>query len=269
MTALFNYQGRPSFPLLQILDILHINHDRSLNGIVDITQKTLLRSPGKERWDVEDIFKDKSKALIPLFKEIGCIDAMHASSSLYDYGVVLGALFDRVRDRFQWLINEWCRGVRFKTLVFLTGKRALINSEFEALKVFSKKRPLPTDEFEMVKLIYANVEMPQAMKNLPVVFINAQPQTGTPRANTEDTVRAWLERCPEPGTVLAVSNQPYIMLQHCILRALLPQEFCIETIGPEISNLTTTTLLLDNLARWIFQIKRLFDAHCISQAVNP
>lgn len=268
MTALFDNQGRPSFSLLKILDVLKINYDHSLNGIVDITQRTLLRSPGKERWEVEDIFKDKSKTLTPLFKEIGCIDAIHASCSLYDYGVVLGALFGRVRDRLQWLINEWCRGVRFKTLVFLTGKRALIDSECKDLKIFSKKQPIPTDEFEMVKLVYATLEMPQAMKNLPVVFINAQPQVGRPRVNTEDTVRTWLGQCPEPGTVLAVSNQPYIMQQHCVLRALLPKEFYIETVGPEISNLTTTTLILDNLARWIFQIKRLFDTHYSSQTVN-
>lgn len=257
MTALFDNTGRPSLSLISILNVLQLKHENTLESIVSVTQKNLLRPANKERWEVADVFSDKKNVLDPLFKKIHCIQAIHSARSHYDYAVILGALFSRVRDRLNWLIDEWRHGVRFKTLVFLSGQRALIDAEREQLKAFLHGDNVPTNEFEMTKSVYESIAMPESLRKVPVVFINAPAICGRVRATTEDTVREWLALHPKPGSVLAVSNQPYIFQQHCVLRLLLPAEFAIESIGPEIASSTATTIILDNLARWIFQIKRL------------
>lgn len=261
MTALFDNTGRPSFPLLSVLEILNLKHEDTLDSIVAVTQKTLLRPPGKERWEVDDVFKSKKNLLDPLFKKLHCIDALHATKKHYDYAVVLGALFSRVHDRLQWLIDEWRQGVRFTTLVFLSGQRTLTGTEREQLKTFLHREDVPTNEFEMTKSVYDALAMPESLRKVPVVFINAPARCGKSRATTEDTVNAWLEQHPVPGSVLAISNQPYVLQQQCILRFLLPLSFSIEAVGPVVSPSTTTTIILDNLARWIFQIKRLSDVY--------
>jgi hypothetical protein len=257
VTALFDNTGRPSFYLSSILDILNLKHNNTFETILEVTQKNLLRTSGKERWEVDDVFKDKKHLLDPLFKKIHCVDALYATQSHYDYAVVLGAAFKGFYARLQWLIQEWQRGVRFTTLVFLSGYRVLPDAERDELKVFSHKIDVPTNEFEMIQSVYQTVPMPEALRKVPVVFVNAPARNGKNRATTEDTVNAWLELRPVPGSILAISNQPYVLRQHCILRTVLPDDFSIESTGPAISGTTSTTIILDNLARWIFQINCL------------
>jgi hypothetical protein len=81
-----------------------------------------------------------------------------------------------------------------------------------------------------------------------------QAQNGTlRRPNTQDTIDEWLRSYnPQPGSILALSNQPYIGYQDAVLRKALPKTFDVETVGNACSNNTKSTVIIDSLARWIY-----------------
>ena len=59
---LVDQSGNPSKQLLQLLSVLEIKHDGSLQSIVDATQKDWLQAirPGnKERWEIDAAIKEK------------------------------------------------------------------------------------------------------------------------------------------------------------------------------------------------------------------
>ena len=58
-----NNQNKPSPELLELLSLLNVAHDGTLESIVKETQKNWLRSPGKERWKVKK-FALKKKMLL-------------------------------------------------------------------------------------------------------------------------------------------------------------------------------------------------------------
>ena len=58
---------KTSKKLETLLEILNIKHDGSLEGIVKATH----RPAGKERWEMEDNFKDKQVEINPILASLG------------------------------------------------------------------------------------------------------------------------------------------------------------------------------------------------------
>ena len=75
------------------------------------------------------------------------------------------------------------------------------------------------------------------------------------RPDTAATVCDWRATDPKPGTVLAISTQPFVGYQHAVLKSLLPPEFVLETIGPE-TEIYPLALYLDNFAKWMLYEKQ-------------
>lgn len=194
-----------------------------------------------DRWDFEDRYKDLKEKILPQLEAMGLFDEKLAQNEHYDYALVLGALQGAVETRVNHLIKEWERGVRFNEVVFLTGQRPLHKSK-EA-KLFHLKT-----ETAMMLYVWKNTEMPKEMRSIIPTIIDAPPLPSRGRPTTESTVYAWLEHSPKPGSVLMVSNQPYVNYQHAVLSALLPS-FKIEGVGAAGGKNLSLSILMDTLGK--------------------
>lgn len=242
--------GRISPALLEILEVTKVAHDGTLKGIVEATQKAWLRRPGKERWQLDNRFDEHKEALIPLFKKIGCCQEYLPKQKHYKYAVILGATSHAVEGRLKDLARHSENGTTFETLVFLTGQRP-IDHNFET--------DVPQEilwESDMVKWFFQTLSLPEAIRNLPVIFIDT-PRGKANRPNTADTIKLLLSQNPEKGSCLFFSTQPFAGYQDAVIRTEMPEGFLIETIGAETYRDIPTDVHLDNLARWLYQIELL------------
>lgn len=80
------------------------------------------------------------------------------------------------------------------------------------------------------------------------------------RPNTEDTLRQFLQMTHRSGDTLVVSNNPFIGYQASVVRSILPDKYRIFTVGPKLefsNDKNQLGLILDSLARWIFEINKI------------
>lgn len=202
--------------------------------------------PGKERWMMKDCCEDRRKEALEILRSLGCLDAIHAKMSQYDYALVFGALSSRVQRRLDFLHAEWQRGVRFDAIIFLTGQR----------DIEKEREELPegvASETQMMIRLYRSHPLSQEARDLPLVVIDTSKQFdhhgSLRRPNTADTVKAWLKTHPQPGKCLAVSDQPFVCYQDAVIRSLLPEEFSVETVGAADTGNLPISVYLDNLAK--------------------
>ncbi len=238
----------PSPALEKLLNVLNVSHGSDLQSIVDATQKSWLQKD-KERWEFEKRDEDKKDLLLPIFRELGMIDTVDASNTMYDYALVYGATYGSVVARIDHLVSQYKRGVRFNQVVLLTGQRRL--GSYAA----DKELPYPT-ETEMMLALWKTMPMPATLRSVPLVLVDAPEQERNGRLvrpTTQDTLVEWLKTNPAPGTCLFVSNQPFSGYQEAVAKSVLPSSFTIETIGRQADSKMPIAVLLDNLARWIYQ----------------
>ncbi len=281
--AIVSPQGKPNAALLEVLKVLELLHDGTLNSIVAITQKKFLQtSPDgqrRERWELEEIMPEFRKKLMPHLDKLGMVDEIPPSKEKYDGVFMLGELVLGVRERLSYLSRLWEKGTRFDKIIFLGGERPLMDSGRETPKTLldrnNKELPiredwlppnaLPTTEFGMMKLVWDQAKLPQGLKEVKVEFVNApliyNPKTGrVDRPTTKDTIEKWLETNPREGKFLAISNNPYIGYQHSVLKTYLPRGFQVETVGPKAPLNLPLSFYLGEMARWLYQEKlRLFE----------
>ncbi len=269
--------GKPTNELLRLLDETNVKHDGTLAGIIKATQKTQneggwLRGQHKERWETEEIFPEKHGKLLDSFDRLYTIQEQVPHCFYYDYVVILGATIQRMRFRVKHLIDLFeKRGIRFGAIVVLVGQRGLdknLESEEILLDKTNSILPfkhnwrwigeLPTTETEAAKLIFDQSVLPSEWKNISIVFVDTPTPKGKSRPNTQDSIECWLKTRPKGGSILAISSQPFINYQDTVLRCWVPEEFCLETVGSAALPEERLTVLLDNMARWLYQenIKR-------------
>ncbi len=268
-------KSNPSPQLLDLLTATDVKHDGTLTGIVRATQFSQneggwLRTLGKERWEVKEVFSEKREQLMAILDKLGVIQEIEPTDICYDYAVILGATVHRVRSRLQHLVELWKKGVRFGSIVVLTGQRLLdpgLESPKELLNKNNTMFPfkhgwqstgdLPTAEAGMTKLVFEQSPLPAEWDNLSITFIDTPKQQTLDgklrRPNTQESIMHWLKTNPKAGSILAISNQPYVHYQDSAFRCFLPDTFSLETVGKAVSSKERTSSLLDNMARWLYQ----------------
>ncbi len=272
---IFNSKGNPSTELLDLLDATNIQHDGTLAGIVKATQYRQdkggwLRIPGKERWEVKEIFPEKRAQLMTIFDKLGMTQEIEPTRNYYDYAFILGATVHRIRSRLKYLIDLWKKGVRFGGIAVLVGQRPL-DSGLESPKILLDKNntmlpfkhdwqltgDLPTTETGAAKLVFDQSVLPTTWNDLAITFIDTPMQQTLSgklrRPNTQDAVLNWLKTDPKLGSILAISNQPYVHYQDTVLRCCILETFSLETVGKATCLQERITALLDNMARWLYQ----------------
>jgi len=272
-----NYQ--PRFKLLQLLQILGMEPlNTSEKAVLQINawaQKNLLRQG--ERWQEQtDRFEELKPKIKPLLQEFGFVDASSSHFKEYQGAIVHGALLSRVRLRLHYLIEQWKQGVRFSRIYFLSGERPLeaqyenqdtfmddSDSLLKIRKEWTAPLEFPKTESEMTRLVWEQSEIPEDMrKEVEVHFINAPMKKDLKsdrliRPTTDDTVESWLKALPPHGRYLAVTNAPYTNRQDLVVRAIAPKEYGFDTVGSRSREQEKIAIFLDELARFIFQVKQL------------
>ena len=264
-----DHNGRPTQVLLELLDVLHVHHDGSLESIVAATQKVWLRPAGKERWEIEDTFAAQRDVVMPLLEKMGFIDEIFPTFLRYRHVLLLGATMQRMRTRLAYLIELWNNGVFFEDIVVLVGQRPR-SPEIEtddvimgkgaselSVKKDWKLSQMPATETDMARLVFEQTELPVGLDKIPVIFVDTPMQktaTGTlRRPNTVDTVLAWLVTNPAPGLCMAVSNQPYCLYQDAVVRGCLHKGFDLETVGSAaMTEKASVATYLDTVARYLY-----------------
>lgn len=260
---LVDEQGHPSVALLELLSLTNIEHDGSLVSIVEKTQKPeaeWMRKEGSERWDIADSNVENKDQFFALFDQLNLVDVINPTQQQYDYVLLMGATYFRMKTRLQHAINLFNQGVRFDAIVLLAGARPLTDVEKADLSEdLQDGDAMPTTETEAVKFLYDHAEMPADMRAISMILIDSPMKvtnTGTlTRPTTGDTVDLWMASHPTPGSCLVISNQPYVGYQDSVTKTLLPQTFTVETVG-EKSEDTIIGIYLDTLARTLYQEKK-------------
>lgn len=278
LRLLFDENVQPRVNLIQLLELVGMEPlNKSENNIEQINnwaQKNLLRQG--ERWQHQTAkFEELKSKIQPLLSELGFIDALFPHFEKYQGVIVYGALLPRARLRLYYLVEQWEKGVRFSQIYFLSGERPLeikqenkdtfLDDSQSPLKI-RKDWPVPSEfpktEREMIQLIWEQSEIPDDMRKVEVYFTNAPMKEDAKgersiRPTTDDTIRAWLQTAPPHGRYLAITNAPYINRQDVAMRAIAPCEYSFDTVGSAAGEREKMVIILDELARAIFQIKQI------------
>ena len=258
---MFDKNAMPSIDLLELLEIIGMPELNSKNITIDKinewAQENILRQG--ERWDEQttkfEMFREK---IINPLTNLGFINEINPSSQMYEGAILLGATTCKMKVRLQYLINQYNNGIRFNSIHFLVSERLLENQEVEEYKNEIKK---PKTEYEAMSKIWENIDAPESMrKNVKIYFVNT-PMQGLKRPTTDDTVVEWLKLKPNDGKYLVISNAPYIQRQNLVMKTNVRQDdkYEFETVGSKINNQETIAIILDEVARTIFQTKRLLE----------
>ncbi|WP_213357983.1 hypothetical protein [Chlamydiifrater phoenicopteri] len=163
-----------------------------------------------------------------------------AYSATYDTAVILGGTLPSIRQRLDFLVREWNRGVRFKKIVFLCGERPLYRNIEEREQFFdSRHNPfpiesswderngdMPRNEEGVARFVWAQMKLPKIWRDISkmsVVFVSAKPSGDHTRATREDTLK--LFRSYEGfSKTLFVSSQPFISLDAARVRRYSSRE---------------------------------------------
>lgn len=264
--------GRPTPALQSLLNLLDVHHEGTLESIVQATQRVWLRPAGTERWQLTDSFPSETvEQMIPLFELLSLTGEIKPHKTHYAYALLLGARLKTVIKRVAYLIDQWNRGVRFKTLVILAGQRDL-DQEVEGLDILLNSPAVTMQDSQSLKACWQSVKtetemmrtvldaclLPGSMRqDVQIVVIDApkkqRPDGTFVRPNTADTIAQWLKGNPAPGCCLAISSQPHVLYQHSVLATLLPAEFDLESVGAPTHVQSNVSEILDALARLLYQ----------------
>jgi hypothetical protein len=272
-SSLFDCSHHPTPSLVKLMTLLGMEEEpKDLSTINTWAQTHLLRKG--ERWDPQtDQFEHSAPQITSLLAQLGFMKAVDPSRQTYEGALFYGSLLSSTRVYLHYLIEQWNKGVRFKHLYILSGARplepslenpeALLSDNHSPLKIRSNwiaPTILPRTESEMMVFVWEQAELPEDMRTQMQLHVIDAPmkldlQTGKlTRPTRDDTLQLWVQSAPTPGHYLAVSRAPYIVRQAITAEVVVPQEYIIDTVGLEIRPQTKMILILDELARAIFQL---------------
>ncbi len=216
--------------------------------IIAETQKRWLRKAG-ERWEMAELSDEQKQTVLDWATEQGMFSSEKPCRSSYDKALILGATTSRMKKRLNYLKELWEEGVRFREIVWLTGDRPLDSRVDDFLDRID-------NESQAAHLLWEETDLPEEMRNLPVVFIAAPMKREgdtLKRPNTEDTLIAWLEKKPGPHTALFISDQPFCGYQFAVIDTCLPDYISFDVAGKGTEGTPSAAVTLDSLARRIYQ----------------
>lgn len=222
------------------------------SDLIAETQKRWLRSPGLERWQMQEVSPSQKQFILDWSRSQGLFSSWKPISRHYDKALILGATTRAMQLRLDYLKDLWLEGVRFQEIIWLTGDRPL-DPKIDTLTDHCK------NESQAAHILWETTELPLEMRALPVTFIAVpmkQEGNDLKRPNTEDTIIAWLNTAPKPSSLLFVSDQPFCGYQFAVVKSCLPETFSFDLVGQgrdPSSHPAAAAITLDAIARWIYQ----------------
>lgn len=240
---LFDKNKKKTEALVRLLQYASIDPNQSIQEIVRITQNRWLQ---KKRKQNNHDKKPLDTQLRGLFAHVGMVDALFPAHKSYDYILLLGSDVPDMEQRISFLSELIKNGISASQVIVLCSDRPLYDYE--------KKYTKTITECQMVQELISKTNT-KGWSHIKYcqVFGKTDADGWHQRATTEDTVKAWLATKPQPGTVLIISQQPYIGRQHAVMETYLKNGWEIETVGPQLATDFTLEDMLDTLARWLYQ----------------
>jgi len=266
---------KPSSALVQVFNILGIKTDGTAQSLNKIAQKDFLRKSGQERWEMGKKYDDKRDQLLPVFKELGVIDVVWPSAQQYQHIIIHGSTVTGMRQRLAFLNVLWNQGIRGENIVFFVGERPLdpkkesrkilLHQKFSDIPFREGWQPpekMPKTEADAAVLLWDQIISNEDLRIKNVLFIRVPMIRGSEtgklrRAQTKDTIEAWLDKSPISGKCLAISNNPYIPYQDQTMLKTLCERNCdrqlqVETVGAAADTDISVAVHMDNIARWLY-----------------
>lgn len=257
----------------ELLTLTGISCEEDKESLKKCTKKWI-RPFSKERWEINDLNDEyiaQNKArIISLLSELKMYDEISAAKKEYDYAIILGATANGMRTRLAHLAKQINQGVDIKQIVFLVSQRprsekvesekVLFDENNRYLKLkkgWVKPQGIPATETEIAKFIFEQSDLPEKLQKTPVIYVDTPGKNALParvgRASTSDTVIAWMKMKPKEGSILAISNPPYIFYQDAVLGKYLEPGFKYQTIGGPKADKEKVSIkvVLDSLAKQI------------------
>lgn len=283
--------NKPTMRLIALLTLDGLYDEKdTLADIVCKTQKNWIQvqqgANGKERPDLKDDARriELRHKVEELATELGLFETRAPLLKRYDYGICLGAFLDGVRSRVKELVDQWQSGVRFDSLIFLTGQRYLRKAQGQEDSIEKltnpAQSPLPfkanwklaedakyETEYDLCRIVWEQSEIPEEMQKAlagKVVFVNAPRPHGKERPSTKDTYEKWLnEYQPKPGTVLAISHPMLWSYQQLTGENMLGPDFPLDTCAKAATAQVRlaqkeriVSLVEDTIAKCLYEISQ-------------
>ncbi len=228
-----------------------------LDAYNQIAQQYLLRKKGSERWDIKDnaFLRENHELIMNKLRALGFVDEVKPKLKDYDYVFLLGALESTVVERRKHLERLMESGTveHASSYVLLGGKRPLM----EGKEPCAQLKDVDT-ELDMMLHDWNN----HGSIDSSPIKVDAPLKADGSRPNTQDTIESFL-KLPDVkaqikakgqlGSVLVVSNQPFVQRQDLVVKAVLPANTTVHTVGASASQSLSIGVLLDSLARFIYQ----------------
>jgi hypothetical protein len=219
----------------------------------DNTQRAWLRPAGQERWELPHAsYQDTRLRKLLATSPFAC--ERRPVQPYWDNVLLMSAIEPVFVSRLRYLRRLFADGMRAGRVFLLGGERRLLpHHEAGAIKALGEN----STEIEM--LIH-HAERQRAKENIlrAIAFLPCstpyQPSAdgSLRRPNTLDTVKTWQSTCDDGGSVLCLTNQPYVLYQTAIICSVLGQDRHIQGSGPAAEHNFKTAIVLDALARWIY-----------------
>ena len=225
---------KPTENLKKLFELCNVPHDGTLEDMAKKAQE-LWDSPGYDFSALEN----KKAELRPLFESLGMINTIDGmSKEKYTYAIVATGWVPVTFCRLAFLKKTWEQGVRFEKIIILTTQGDLVAQDWESNRYVTIDKTLPCKtEHELILALYNQVNFPEDMQKIPVVFTNVpKEKMCNGRWHAGDEITYWFTTNPEPGDCLVVINQPYVRALEDVVRNVLPDTFKdIDAIGYAIS----------------------------------
>jgi len=263
-------RGKPRAGLIRLLYACGIEHDGTLEDIVQQTQRAWLRPAGLEIWQTpEKKFRNEADIRACL-QELRLFSQVNPRNKRFDYLIIFGAVFEGMLERVAFAHRLLEAGkIIAPQMVFLVGERALDHEEESREKIEQLLRKYPkklfafppsgwnklTTELDIPLFLVSNLAFsPKSpIKHFVMIFTATQ---GARRPNTADTLLHWLTKGPEQASrCLFVSSGRHVQYQDAVVRRVLAQKNYFlrhETVGPAGQDISVTAYL-DIVARWLYE----------------
>lgn len=246
--------GFKKVDLEKVLSITGVTYDGTASDLVKKTQKAWLSQRGKEYWELDPIHEDKREQLLPLFKNMWLVDEWINQKFTYDYILFQGAWVGYgLEERMETLKKLLGIPIHAQEIAILLGSNLLTVVEKKLLTERGWK-DIPATKAALCLHFFKEHGLPVD----GMVLVDASPaqqkDVSWDCLATADAVKKWLTRrpSPQPGTLLAISHQPFCNFEHLALESLLPKGFIIRTVGKATAGDTRVAVYLDTIARTLY-----------------
>lgn len=254
---IIDHENNVTPPIKELLHLSELEEKQQLGEVVALTQRSWIRSVERSRLVEEH--ENVRAHMLKQFSELGLVDEVRPSRKHYDYVILLGARYEVVRERLQFLEELMRDGLTFSKIALLGSHRPLESvreiTPMLSMQIFST---LPLTEIDMMSALVEKSPQISKITDDMIIRIASPMKTkedgSVVRANTLDTVEDFSQLNVRAGTALVISSQPFVLRQDLVVRSRLTPPWNIETVGPAAPITFPTDVYLDELARTLYEI---------------